>query len=107
MFFDNEKYFSFVDRCRAEGINVPILPGIKPISKKTQLTVLPKVFRTDIPEELANRIIECKTDDEVKKVGVEWGIRQTRELLERGAPGIHFYTMSVSESVAKIAEKVF
>lgn len=107
MFFDNRKYFSFVERCRKEGINVPILPGIKPISKKTQLTVLPKVFRTDIPEELANRIIECKTDEEVKAVGVEWGIRQTRELLEKGAPGIHFYTMSVSESVSKIAEKVF
>ena len=107
MFFDNEKYFKFVERCRTEGITVPILPGLKPISKKTQLTVLPKVFRTDIPEELASRIRECKTDDEVKKVGIDWGIRQSRELLEHGAPGIHYYTMSVSDSVMKIAERVF
>lgn len=107
MFFDNEKYFKFVERCRTEGITVPILPGLKPISKKTQLTVLPKVFRIDIPEELASRIRECKTDDEVKKVGIDWGIRQSRELLEHGAPGIHYYTMSVSDSVMKIAERVF
>jgi len=107
MFFDNEKYFSFVKRCRAEGIAVPILPGIKPISKKTQLTVLPKVFRTDIPEELASRIRESKTDAEVKQIGIEWGIRQTRELLDKGAPGIHFYTMSVADSVQKIASRVF
>lgn len=107
MFFDNEKYFKFVERCRKEGITVPIFPGLKPISKKTQLTVLPKVFRTDIPEELASRIRECKTDDEVKKVGIDWGIRQSRELLEHGAPGIHYYTMSVSDSVMKIAERVF
>jgi methylenetetrahydrofolate reductase (NADPH) len=107
MFFDNEKYFSFVGRCREAGINVPILPGLKPISRKAQLNVLPKVFRTDIPEELACRIREAKTDEEVKQIGVEWGIRQSTELLEKGAPGIHFYTMSVSESVLKIAKKVF
>ncbi|MDE6399575.1 MAG: methylenetetrahydrofolate reductase [NAD(P)H] [Muribaculaceae bacterium] len=107
MFFDNEKYFSFVERCRAEGITVPIIPGIKPISKKTQLTVLPKIFRTDIPEELASRIRESKSDSEVKEAGIEWGIRQCMELMEKGAPGIHFYTMSVSDSVSKIAEKLF
>lgn len=107
MFFDNEKYFEFVRRCRAEGITVPILPGLKPISKKSQLTVLPKVFRTDIPEEFASRIRECKTDAEVKEAGIEWGIRQARELLEKGAPGIHFYTMSVSDSVSRIADKLF
>lgn len=107
MFFDNEKYFSFVDRCRAEGINVPILPGLKPISKKSHLTMLPKTFRSDIPEELASRIRESKTDEEVKEVGIEWAIRQSRELLEHGAPGLHFYTMSVSDSVLRIAEKIF
>ena len=69
--------------------------------------MLPKTFRTDIPEELAARIRECKTDEEVKQVGVEWGIRQARELLEKGAPGTHFYTMSASDSVVKIAEGVF
>lgn len=107
MFFDNEKYFAFVDRCRREGITVPILPGLKPFSKKTQLSLLPKTFRIDIPEELASRVREAKSDDEVKAAGIEWGIRQARELLEKGAPGIHFYTMSASDSVKKIAEKVF
>ena len=107
LFFDNEKYFSFVKRCREAGIEVPILPGLKPITKKSHLSMLPKTFRTDIPEELAARIRECKTNEEVKQVGVEWGIRQARELLEKGAPGIHFYTMSASDSVVKIAEGVF
>lgn len=107
MFFDNEKYFSFVRRCREEGINVPILPGLKPVARKAHLSMLPKTFRSDIPEELAERIRECKTDAEVKEVGIDWTIRQAKELLENGAPGIHFYTMSVSESVQKIAEKVF
>lgn len=86
---------------------MPILPGLKPISKKTQLTVLPKVFRTDIPEELASRIRESKTDNDVKQAGIEWCIRQARELLDGGAPGIHFYTMSVADSVQKIASRVF
>ncbi|ROT09184.1 methylenetetrahydrofolate reductase [NAD(P)H] [Lepagella muris] len=107
MFFDNEKYFSFVERCRAAGINVPIIPGLKPISKMSHLTMLPKVFRIDIPEELASRIRECKTDTEVKQVGIEWGIRQSRELLEKGALGLHYYTMSVSDSVSKIVENVY
>lgn len=107
MFFDNEKYFSFVRRCREEGINVPILPGLKPVARKAHLSMLPKTFRSDIPEELAERIRDCKTDAEVKEVGIDWTIRQAKELLENGAPGIHFYTMSVSESVQKIAEKVF
>lgn len=107
MFFDNSKYFSFVEHCRKEGIKVPILPGIKPITRKAHLSMLPKTFRSEIPEELASMIRECKTDEEVKKIGIEWGIRQTRELLEKGAPGIHFYTMSASDSVKEIAKKVF
>ena len=107
MFFDNQKYFDFVKKCREEGINVPILPGIKPISKKHHLSLLPKTFKIDIPEELASKVRECKNDDEVKQVGIEWGIKQCKELLEKGAPGIHFYTMSAAESVEKIASKVF
>lgn len=107
LFFDNEKYFSFVERCRREGIDVPILPGLKPITKKSHLSMLPKAFRTDIPEELASRIRSCKTDAEVKEVGIEWGVRQALELLEKGAPGIHFYTMSASDSVMQIARRVF
>lgn len=107
MFFDNEKYFSFVERCRREGITVPILPGIKPISRRGQLTVLPRVFRSDIPEPLAAAIREAKSDADVKEIGIEWGRQQCRELLANGAPGIHFYTMSVSESVARIAKDIF
>lgn len=107
MFFDNQKYFDFIKKCREEGINVPILPGIKPISKKHHLSLLPKTFKIDIPEELASKVRECKNDDEVKRTGIEWGIKQCKELLEKGAPGIHFYTMSAAESVEKIASKVF
>ncbi len=107
MFFDNEKYFSFVERCRKEGIRVPILPGIKPITRKAHLSILPKTFRSDIPEELAEQIRACATDQEVKQVGIDWAIRQGRELLDRHAPGIHFYTMSASDSVAAIAKKLF
>lgn len=107
MFFDNSKYFSFVDRCRAEGITVPILPGIKPLSKKGQLNVLPRIFRTDIPEELASQVREAADDREVKEIGVDWCRRQCRELISGGAPGIHFYTMSVADSVARVARDIF
>lgn len=107
MFYDNEKYFSFVDRCRAEGINVPIIPGIKPLYRRQQLTVLPKVFRTEIPESLASLIRECKTDAEAKEIGIDWCIKQCEELMDRGVPGIHFYTMGISDGVARIADKLF
>ncbi|MDE7419613.1 MAG: methylenetetrahydrofolate reductase [NAD(P)H] [Muribaculaceae bacterium] len=107
MFYDNEKYFSFVDRCRAEGISVPIIPGIKPLYRRQQLTVLPKIFRTDIPEALASQIRECKSDEDAKEIGIEWCIKQCEELIERGVPGIHFYTMGISDGVARIADKLF
>lgn len=107
MFFDNRKYFGFVDRCRREGITVPILPGIKPISRKAQLTVLPRVFRSEIPEPLASALRDAKDDEAAKQIGIEWCVGQCRELLAGGAPGIHFYTMSVSGSVAKVAKQVF
>lgn len=107
MFYDNEKYFNFVERCRAEGITVPVIPGIKPLYKKSQLTVLPKTFRTDIPETLASQIRDCNDDRDVKEAGIEWCIRQCEELMERGVPGIHFYTMGISDGVARIASKIF
>ena len=107
MFFDNQKYFDFVEKCRQAGIDVPILPGIKPIAKKHHLNLLPKTFKIDIPEELASAVRECRTDAEVKEVGIQWGIKQCKELRDFGVPGIHFYTMSASESVEKIADKVF
>lgn len=107
MFFDNSKFLSFIEKCRNSGINVPILPGIKPISKKSHLNILPKTFRVDIPEELAAMVREAKDDDEVKEIGIKWAVKQGEELLEKGFPGIHFYTMSASDSVVKIADKLF
>lgn len=107
LFFDNKKFFDFVDKCRSAGIKVPIIPGLKPITKKTHLSLLPKTFRSDIPEELASRIRESKTDEDVREAGIEWSVKQSIELLEHGVPGIHFYTMSASDSVSRIADKVF
>lgn len=107
MFFDNEKYFSFVDRCRAEGITVPIIPGIKPLVFLNQLTVLPKIFRSEIPEEFALELRKCKTDDEAKAVGIEWGIKQCRDLMAHGVPSIHFYTLMATNSVREIAKAIY
>ena len=107
MFFDNQKYFSFVARCRKEGIEVPIIPGIKPIVFRNQLTVLPRVFRTDIPEPFAAELRKCKTDDESKEVGVEWCIQQCKELIASGVPSLHFYTMMASDSVRRVAQAIY
>lgn len=107
MFFDNSKYFSFVDRCRAEGITIPIIPGIKPINLANQLTVLPKIFRSDLPEELASELRKCKNDTEARELGIEWGIKQCKELIQYGVPSIHFYSLMASESVRRIAKEVY
>ena len=107
MFFDNEKYFSFVDRLRAEGITVPIIPGIKPIVFKNQLTVLPKIFRSEIPEPFAAELRKCKDDEEAKEVGIEWSIQQCKELMAHGVPSLHFYTMMASDSVRRIAQAIY
>ncbi|MCH2232706.1 MAG: methylenetetrahydrofolate reductase [NAD(P)H] [Crocinitomicaceae bacterium] len=107
MFFDNTKYFEFVDKCRANGINVPIIPGLKPIKTLKHTSFLPKFFHIDFPDELAENLLKCKSNDEVKALGIEWGIKQAKELKEAGVPCIHFYTMSNSESVKTIAKEVF
>jgi len=107
MFFDNRKYFDFVERCRAEGITVPIIPGIKPVVFHDQLTVLPKVFHIEIPEALASELQKCKNDDEVKQVGVEWAIEQCKELIRYGVPSLHFYTLLATNSVRRIAEAIY
>lgn len=107
MFFDNQKYFEFVDKCRAMGIQVPIVPGLKPITLKNQLTVLPKIFHVDIPEAFAKELRKCKTDEEVKTVGVEWGIQQAKELIQHNVPTLHFYTMMATQSVKQIAQAVY
>ncbi len=107
MFFDNEKYFSFVERCRDEGITIPIIPGIKPVVLKNQLNILPRIFRSDIPEAFAIELRKCKTDDEVKIVGIEWCINQCKELIQKGVPSLHFYTLMATESVKQVAKEVY
>lgn len=107
MFFDNEAYFGFVEKCRKAGINVPIIPGIKPIATKKQLTILPKVFHIDIPEALSEAIEKAKDDKQVKEIGIAWAIEQCKELKAKGAPVLHFYTMGRSESTRQIAKEVF
>lgn len=107
MFFDNKKYFSFVDRCRKHGINVPIIPGLKPLTSLTQKELLPKTFHIDYPDELAHEFIKCKNNDEAKALGVEWGIQQARELKEANVPSIHFYSLNATTSVEAIAKAVY
>ncbi|NDV95537.1 methylenetetrahydrofolate reductase [NAD(P)H] [Dysgonomonas sp. 521] len=107
MFFDNQKYFSFVDKCRKEGITQPIIPGVKPIVLMSQLEILPKIFRSSIPEELAVELRKCKTDDEAKEVGVEWGIKQSKELIAYGVPSIHFYSLLATDSIRRIAKEIY
>jgi methylenetetrahydrofolate reductase (NADPH) len=107
MFFDNQKYFDFVELCRKEGINVPIIPGLKPLTTKNQLTVLPSIFHIDLPDDLYNAVSTCKNNDEVKQVGVEWCTQQSRELKEFGAPCLHYYSMGKSDSIIKVASSIF
>lgn len=107
MFFDNKKFFDFVDRCRNMGINIPIIPGIKPIVTKKQLMTLPKIFHIDIPDELGREVEKCESDEDVKNLGIEWATKQCRELMQKGAPVLHFYTMGKSEGTYKIAKELF
>ncbi|MEQ8629392.1 methylenetetrahydrofolate reductase [NAD(P)H] [Ekhidna sp.] len=107
MFFDNKFYFKFVEDCRAMGINVPIIPGIKPVAVKRHLTILPNIFKIDLPDELEQEITRCKDNSQVKELGIEWGIQQCRELIEYGAPVIHFYSMGKSDAIQRIAKEFF
>ena len=102
MFFDNQKYFDFVKLCRENDIDVPIIPGLKPISTEKQLTLLPHRFNLNLPNELVDEVLKCKSNEEVRQVGVEWAINQTKELIEFGAPCVHFYTMGKSDNVQQI-----
>ena len=107
MFFDNQKYFEFVKNCRAIGIEVPIIPGLKPISTKNQLLTLPQTFHVNIPEELANKVRKCKKNSEVYDLGMEWGMHQSKELIAAGVPVLHYYTMGKSDNIREIAKAVF
>ncbi|MBK6988929.1 MAG: methylenetetrahydrofolate reductase [NAD(P)H] [Bacteroidetes bacterium] len=107
MFFDNKKYFEFVEKCKENGINVPIIPGLKSVTTKKQTTILPKIFHVDLPEDLADAIDKCKNDKEVKELGIEWCTNQSIELKKAGVPCLHYYTMGNAETTCRIAKKVF
>jgi len=107
MFFDNQLYYNFVDKCRAIGINVPIIPGIKPINLKNQLTVLPKLFSISLPQDLADELGKCKNNDDAKVVGTEWAIEQSKDLVAHNVPSLHIYTYGVTDNTRKIIEAVF
>ena len=107
MFFDNQKYFDFVAKCRAAGIEVPIIPGLKPLASKKQLNVLPHRFHVDLPEALITEVLKCKNNEQVKAVGIEWCIAQSKELQKAGIPVLHYYSMGKSTNIKAIASQVF
>lgn len=106
LFYDNHKYFAFVEKARSMGISMPIIPGIKPMAKLSQLTVVPKTFHCDIPQELAQEAMKCKTDEEVRQLGIEWATAQCRELYDKGVRNIHFYTVSAVDSVVEVVRRL-
>ena len=106
MFFDNQKYFEFVKCCRKAGITVPIIPGLKPIYTKKQLTVIPRTFHVDLPEQLSTELLKCKTDAEVEIVGTQWLLQQSRELKQAGVPVLHYYTLGKPNIVANVVKEI-
>lgn len=107
MFFDNKKYFDFVDLCRKNDINVPIIPGLKIFSSKKQITSLPKIFHIDIPQPFYEALEKCKDDKQIKQAGIDWCIEQSKELIKANVPCLHFYTMGMSEATKQVAKAVF
>ena len=107
LFFDNRKYFDFVGRARQQGITIPIIPGIKPFTKLSQLSMVPKTFKVDLPEPLATEAAKCKTDEEAARLGIEWCVEQCKELMAHGVPSIHFYTVSAVNSIKEVAKQIY
>ena len=106
LFYDNQKYYDFVDKARKIGVTIPIIPGLKPMAKLSQLTVVPRSFHCDIPNELAQEAMKCKTDEDAKRLGIEWTLNQCRDLYAHGVNNIHFYTMSAVDSVKEVMERL-
>ncbi|MEO9884067.1 MAG: methylenetetrahydrofolate reductase [NAD(P)H] [Balneola sp.] len=107
MFFDNQKFFAFVKACREIGIDIPIIPGIKPVTTLKQITLLPQMFNIDLPEDLTKELERCKDNDAARAVGTEWAIQQSKELIDFGVPSVHYYSMGKSTSVYEVAKEVF
>ena len=107
LFYDNSKYFSFVEKARKAGITIPIIPGIKPLRKLSHLTMVPKTFKVDIPQELTKEALKCQTDEAIEALGVEWCINQCKELMAYGVPSIHFYSVGAVESIKQVAKVIY
>ncbi len=107
LFYDNQKFYTFVEKARQMGITIPIIPAIKPFAKLSQLTVVPKTFHCDIPEELASEVLKCKTDEDAKALGIEWTTTQVKDLFDHGFNNVHFFTVSAVDSVKKIVKDLF
>ncbi|GAB2961960.1 methylenetetrahydrofolate reductase [NAD(P)H] [Hymenobacter coalescens] len=107
MFFDNQKFFDFVDKCREAGITAPIIPGLKPLTTKKQLTMLPRSFFLNLPEDLVEAVAQCRDDASAREIGIEWCVQQSRELMQRGVPCLHYYSMGRAEAVRRVAAELF
>ena len=107
LFYDNSKYFNFLKMAHEAGVTIPIIPGIKPMSKLSQLTVIPKTFKVDLPKELVSEALKLHTDDEMKQLGIEWGVQQCKDLIKAGVPSLHFYALGATDSVKEIAKRIF
>jgi methylenetetrahydrofolate reductase (NADPH) len=107
MFFDNKKFFDFVDKCRIAGITVPIIPGLKPIATKKQLNLIPHRFSLELPDDLIMAVVKAKDNDQVKQIGIEWCIEQSKELVTAGIPVLHYYSMGKAENIKAIAKVIF
>ena len=107
LFYDNSKYFNFLKMAREAGVTIPIIPGIKPMSKLSQLAVIPKTFKVDLPKELVSEALKLHTDDEMKQLGIEWGVQQCKDLIKAGVPSLHFYALGATDSVKEIAKRIF
>ncbi len=107
LFYDNRKFFDFVERAPLEGITNPIIPGIKPLKKLSQINMIPKTFKVDLPEELTKEVLKCKSDKEVQQVGIEWCVQQCKELIARGVPSLHFYSVGATDSIKEVARQIY
>lgn len=107
MFYDNKKYFDFVEKARAAGIEIPIIPGIKPFKRLGQLSMIPKTFKIDLPDDLTREVLKCKNDEQARQVGVEWCVAQCRDLMKGGVPSIHFYSIAAVDSICDVAKQIY
>ena len=106
LFYDNRNYFDFVERARQAGVTIPIIPGIKPFKKLSQLSIIPKTFKVDLPEELTQEVLKCNTDAEAQQVGIEWCVQQCKELIAHGVPSLHFYSVGATDSIREVAKQI-